>query len=255
MNPLALLLAGSSFLPASSLLAQSSARNTKGSPPIFIFYMIGGVVVLVILATILAKRADAKRRVSVRAALENRGLTHHDQGPPVRAPYELVLAPIQALASRASKTLWSAGGVIDGVEFIALEHHYSTGAGKNRQVHNHSVVSIPVPETWPKLDVYAENLFHKIGEFFGSKDLKVDDEAFNKRFRVKGPSEDFVLLFLTPEIQRLMLNWPKGTTLALGNGRLCVSRSAHLDAAHWPALIDEAVALRNALPKELEAWA
>ena len=102
--------------------------------------------------------------------------------------------------------------------------------------------------------MFPENFFHKIGELFGSKDLKVDDEGFNKRFRVTGASEDFALLFLTPEIQAQMLGWDRHITLAVGSGRLCVVRGTHPNAEQWQALIDAAVALRLALPAELDAW-
>jgi hypothetical protein len=241
------------WLSAAHLLAQTT-RNNSGSPPPYIFFIIGGFILLVILASVFAKRADLKRRAAARAALENRGLIFHELGEPTALPYVLALAPIAALATRPEKTRWSASGELSGVPVMAIEHQYSTGSGKNRQVHNHSVVSIPVPETWPKLDIYAENLFHRIGELFGSKDLKVEDEAFNKRFRVKGVSEDFALLFLTPEIQRLMLQWTKGTTLAIANGRLCISRNSHLSGEQWPTLLDEAVTLRSALPSELDAY-
>jgi hypothetical protein len=233
-------------------LAQSTARNTSGSPPMVMFFILGAVILAVIILTVVSKRNERKRLEAVTAALESRGLTLASVGN--ATPPAVALAPLPKLVSRPERTTWAAEGSIDGVDLVVLEHHYTTGSGKSRQTHNHAVVSFPVPPTWPKIDAYPENFFHKIGELFGSKDIKVDDDAFNKRFRVTGPSEDFALLLLTPEIQAQMLAWDKQFTLAVGSGRLCIVRGSHPTAEQWQTLIDTALALRLALPPELDGW-
>jgi hypothetical protein len=235
-------------------LAQSSSRNKSGAPPMIMFFVIGAVIVTVIVLTAVAKRNERKRIETLTAALASRGLNPTTPDGSQPTPPAVALAPLPKLVSRPERTTWTAEGSIDGVDLIVLEHHYTTGSGKSRQTHNHAVVSFPVPPTWPKLDAYPENFFHKIGELFGSKDIKVDDEAFNKRFRVTGPNEDFVLLLLSPEVQTQMLAWDKQLTLAVGSGRLCVVRGSHPSAEQWQTLIDTALALRLALPPELDGW-
>lgn len=242
------------LLQPTFLLAQSSTRNRSGTPPTIMFIVLGVLIVIVVALIVIAKRHERLRLEAITAALASRGLhlTKPDSLRPT-AP-AVALAPLPKLVSRPERTRWSAEGTLDGLDLVALEHHYTTGGGKSRQTHNHAVVSFPVPTSWPQLDASPEHFFHKIGELFGSKDIKVDDDAFNKRYRVTGGSEDFALLFLAPEIQALMLAWDKHLTLAVGNGRLCVVRNTHPTAEQWLALLDAAVALRLAVPPELDAW-
>lgn len=231
------------------------AAQGKGNlPPWAGFLIIGGVVTGIVLIIVLSMRYEKKRKAAIREALGALGFGGEGKVEDLSTPPAVALAPIEKLATRPEKTTWGVEGSAEGVEMVLLEHHYTTGGGKSRQTHNHSVVSIAVPAGWPRLDVYAEHLLHKIGEMFGSHDFRVEDEAFNKRWRVTGESEDFAVLVLTPEVQAMLMGWDRSTSIAVRAGRLCVYRSGHLNAEGWTALIGRAAALRRVLPGELDAW-
>jgi hypothetical protein len=115
-------------------------------------------------------------------------------------------------------------------------------------------VSFALPTRWPRLTVTHEHFFHKIGELFGAKDLKLDDEAFNKKFRVHASDEDFAVLFLTPDVQAVMMGWQRVESLFVKDERLCLVYAAHLGAEDWGKAIEAAKAFRELLPTELDEW-
>jgi hypothetical protein len=227
------------------------ALRTQSSGP-GAAWIVGGILVMLLVGAFIQTRLEQRRREAVQKALRDLGLSS-DRA--VSTLYAALLAPIERLAQqRADSVEWAAQGVVNGVELIALEHEYTTGSGKSKSTHRHAVVSIPVPEAWPALTITAENFFHKIGDLFGSRDIRVEDDQFNRRYRIKSDSEDFAILFLAPAVQQEMLTWDRSLCVAVRAGRLCVYRSGHPKQAGWTGLIDAATSLRRALAPELEAW-
>jgi hypothetical protein len=229
------------------MLAQNAGR---GGPPAFVFFLVGGVIVFVIVSVILANAHEKKRRASTRSTLESRRFLITERG--VRDAFALL--PIDKLASRPDKIVWSAAGEVGGHPVTLVEHLYHTGGGKNRQTHRHSVVSFTLPTRWPTLAVMHEHFFHKIGEMFGAKDLKLDDERFNKKFRVQGDDEDFAVLLLSPEVQAVMMVWDRAQSLHVKDERLCLVFAAHFGGEDWEKAIEAARHFRDLLPRELDEW-
>lgn len=226
-----------------------AANGNPGKPLAFVAAVVVAILAGVITLVIITAKKERLRRAAIAKALGERGL-QVAQGLGDRE----VLGPIEPLASRLDKSVWSASGTIQGLELVAVEHTYTTGAGKSRQTHNHSVVSFALPVAWPALSVTAENFLHRIGELFGMHDIRLEDEAFNKRFRVKCDDENFAILLLNPEVQGLMMAWEKRLSLAIKGNRLCVMVTRHLDETAWIAFLDSSVAFRMAIAPELDAW-
>lgn len=225
------------------------ARVRNGSPS-WEFFAIGGAVLLIIIVLgIYSSVQDKKRRAKIADRLRNRGFDVGDG----RAEFG-TLGPIEKLASREEKTVWSATGTFDDIEMTALEHEYSTGAGKSRQTHRHAVVSIALPTDWPQLQAYAENFFHRIGEMLGSKDFKLENEEFDRRFRIHTTDENFALVLLSPAVQNVMMTWDRGATLAIEGRRLCLVWTKYFNDEQWLSLLKLAAEFRKAIPPELDAW-
>ena len=65
----------------------------------------------------------------------------------------------------------------------------------------------------------SESLLSRIGEKLGLKaDFKVEDEAFNKRWKVECPAEGFALAILTPEVQEVLKTGHAMDWWAIGGG-------------------------------------
>lgn len=67
---------------------------------------------------------------------------------------------------------------------------FTRGSGKHR--HTYTRVTLFVNNTANVyLALYEENLFTKIGKFFGMEDVQVGDEDIDRRFRIKSKPETF----------------------------------------------------------------
>jgi Protein of unknown function (DUF3137) len=104
----------------------------------------------------------------------------------------------------------------------AVEHSYSRGSGKSRRTYTHTLASTQVPRTWATTTIARANVWNKLSELMGKKDMQLDNSAFNKVFHVTTDDENFALVFLTPQLQEWMLATPKDWSFRVSHGTLHV---------------------------------
>ncbi|MCG3121983.1 MAG: hypothetical protein GIKADHBN_00356 [Phycisphaerales bacterium] len=212
----------------------------------------GGIAVLVTVVVL----ADRARRKKIAEALAALGFEQHTKPDDLEKDSAFaLLGPSWADLRTAGKGVkWTARGEVDGRPVVLVEHQYTTGSGKSRQTHVHVVAATPAPPAWPDVRLTREGLFDKLGAVFGSKDFTVEDENFNKRWKVKTTNEDFALLVLTPQVQAWSMNLDQSTMIRIGPGAITVARRGALAADSVVGLIRRCAELANLLPVELEAW-
>jgi hypothetical protein len=148
---------------------------------------------------------------------------------------------------------WTVFGHVGQTPVAMCEHRYTTGSGKNKSTHYNTIAATPAPQAWPFVELSPESVFHRIGELFGSKDFKVEDEAFNRKWRVKVTDEEFALLVLTPEVQAWCMTLPKYAQVRVGGGAVTVALGKYI-SKDATMLINRCVELSRMLPQELHAW-
>lgn len=226
--------------------------KTKGDPVIAITVVVG-FIALAIAIGVLANVASKKRRAKVALLLNAQGFaTAPDPKDPAHAVAFAAMGSFQTLKRGAGGVRWSARHEASGVSL--LEHYYTTGSGKSTQHHYHTIAAIPCPPTWPALSVEPAGLFAKLAEFFGSRDIKVEDEAFNKRFRVMADQEDFALVVLTPEAQRWFMTLPDALGVRIGAGAIAVFKRRTMKPEELAALAELPARLAALIPPELDAY-
>lgn len=213
------------------------------------FVILGVVVTLMILAEKARKKAITEKLSAVGMAVDFKPT------PEIQAvAFSALGRPWSKLRTGSKGVMWVATGQVDALDVTLLEHRYTSGSGKNRSTHYHTVAATPAPEHWPAVELAPENFFHRIGELFGSKDFKLEDPAFNKKWRVKVDHEDFALLALTPEVQQWAMDLPAGMQIRIGRGAITLCRTRSVRGDDAADLVRRCVALALLIPEELGAW-
>ncbi len=221
--------------------------------PVVAVGVVVGFIALAVTIGALTSLAAKKRRAKIALLLDARGYsTAPEPKDPAHAVAFAASGMFQSLKRGATGVRWSAYREAPGVTL--LEHYYTTGGGKNTQHHYHTIAAVPCPPAWPSLSIEPAGLLGKIAELFGSRDIKVEDEAFNKRFRVKGDSEDFALLVLPPQVQRWFMTLPDGLGVRIGAGAIAVFKRRAMKPEELPALGELPLALAALVPPELAAY-
>jgi hypothetical protein len=240
-------------LAAVSVIILIAARSGGNAAPGVII----GVVVLAILGAMMAAViAERRRAQALHAALTSGGYTVNfkpDAGAKGAAFGSISHLPNLRSGSRGIS--WHAAGQSAGRPIEIVEHRYVVQAGKSTHVVVHTVFSTPCPHTWPGLSLTPENFFHRIGEVFGIKDIRLEDETFNRRWRVKGDDESFAALVLVPEVQQWLASAPGRESWVIGKGRVCLLRHGRVKPADVKATAARVAQLVDQIPPELAAWA
>lgn len=217
------------------------------------FLFIGGAIVVILIIGYFAHKAEQKRKELIRSRLESLGFRVNIGTPPIG--FERIFANIPSLRGGGTNVVWSASATpTNDLPMWILEHRYSTGSGKNRQTHYHTVAATHCPLDWWRFTMTAENFFHRIGDSWGlSKDVNLEDPVFNKRWRVKCDDDSTALAVLTPQVQAVLANAPSHEWWVIGRGVLACVWSRHFSESELESILQRLATLIDALSPEVRA--
>lgn len=113
-------------------------------------------------------------------------------------------------------------GRIEGLECIICRHQWVTGSGKNKTRHSRLVVVLmDVPGRLPEFELAPEHWYHKVGSWFGMKDINFGGsdwaDVFSARYRLTGRNEDAVRDVFTEPVVRWFAEQPQWTVQSAAN--------------------------------------
>ncbi|MCK4872962.1 MAG: hypothetical protein KAS72_09575 [Phycisphaerales bacterium] len=219
----------------------------------FILVAVGIIVaVLVTLAVVASKRLAEKRRAEMDAAMRDAGfetITDPEQSP--RLDW---VGSIKGLSGGTRNITNAWAGLVDDRDIELVQHRYVISTGQTTQVILHRIAAAPMPAHWPIVRLSAENVFTKLGAAFGLRDVQVEDEKFNQRWRIKTDDAEFAQLLLGQSVQAILRDAQPGQSWMVTAGRLIVIERGRFEAAHLPRMTEMLVRVADAIPPELAAW-
>ncbi|MDJ0769957.1 MAG: hypothetical protein QNJ12_14245 [Ilumatobacter sp.] len=161
------------------------------------------VVVAFIAAALLAARYGAqrerKRRLAAQARARSLGYEMDlDDGKPPQlgmALFEL------GRSQRVSYRTWRH----DSPDSV-FQYQYVTGSGDDQKTHRRTAVLVHVPFDAPHLRIELEGFWSTVGRAVGIRDIEIESEAFNDRYRVRSDDERFAITLLDHEMIAWMLS-------------------------------------------------
>lgn len=208
-----------------------------------------------IVGVIAAWASGTSHRHALAAAFAEMGL--EVDPAPSRARRDGLFTPFRNLAALrhgSSGLRFWAGGEVDGRHVFLIEHSYTVHAGNSHYVVRHSAVATACPPTWPSISLRGQNLITGWWANLRGHDFKLENEAFNDRWIVRTDSEDFALLFLSPQVQEFLTSAPSGETWQIGRGWICWFRQKPLKLKDAQLPLERLLGLMRLIPPELEHW-
>jgi len=83
-------------------------------------------------------------------------------------------------------------------------HSFTTGSGKSQQTWVACDVT-PDRATSLTFSLSRQNVFHKVGQWLGLKEVKIGDEAFDQMWFIRTNQPDFLRAALVPELRQRIL--------------------------------------------------
>jgi hypothetical protein len=196
-------------------------------------YLIAAVVVALVG---LAWYLSSVRRKKLAAWAASRGLQFDAQAD---RSFDERYAEFGALRIGHSRQAYNvAMGKQGARSVVAFDYRYVTGAGKNRQEHHFSGVLLGSEIPLRPLRIRSENLFDKVGEFFGLDDIDFESAEFSRSFHVKAADKRWAFDVLHQRTIEFLLQSPR-FSIQFGDSLVFLWRGRRFS----PETFDEAIAV------------
>ena len=135
-------------------------------------------------------------------------------------------------------------------ERCAFEYHYTTGSGKNREVHHFIAAMVNLPATVPPLDIGREHFGTTMLRAIGFSDIALESNEFNEAFRIKAADQQVAFAVLDGRLQEWLLahRTMKWMNLELRGSRVLMVRSG-LDIEGIPEMLTFLAQFRDQIPE------
>ena len=161
-------------------------------PVLIVAAIIVGVLALIGTIVVVALKAEKKRSEALQAAAERMKFTFSRKGDPnLLDRLKNFHLFSQGHSKKIANVLMGKAGALDVAVF---DYAYTTGGGKHSQHWRQTVIFFERDDmSLPKFTLRPENIFHKIGQVFGYKDIDFDShQEFSKRYLLRGEDEEAV---------------------------------------------------------------
>lgn len=161
-----------------------------------------------------------------------------------------------ALLSRghSRKILRLMSGESRGRTFCVFDYRFVTGSGKNRQTHNHTVLTSELPFSSPGLIIRPEHFGDWLAGLLGFDDIDFEYDEFNRAFHVSGPNKKFAYDLCSPSVIEFLLVGRGYAWEFQGRHALMYSPSSgRLEAAQIESALAVFDGLLDRLPRHLES--
>lgn len=164
------------------------------------------IVVIVLASIVLSYRAKKKRREALAAWSRQRGwqLTESDDSYTKRFEG----TPFGTGDNRQARNIMT--GRAGDRSCVVFDYRYdthSTDSKGNRTTSTHwfEIVAVSLPRTVPSLEVGREGVFGTMARAVGIKDIELENEDFNRQFKVKSPDAKFAYDVLHPRMMQWLM--------------------------------------------------
>lgn len=212
-------------------------------PLLFLFGVVGAVA----FGLFEYQKRHHQKRVTRATALASAHGFHLDVGPKDPPPQRFDLFDV-GHGKKVLFQLWR-----PGEQDTVFDYEYTTGSGKERQVHHRTCALISLPFAAAHTKIGPEGFWSGVGRALGLRDIEVESDTFNSRYRVTSDDERFAVTLLDQPMIAWLLSAESGAGEIKfelwGPWLLCVSTRMDIDRQF--GYLDWAAAIRGHMPKVL----
>ena len=160
-------------------------------------YIIGFVLVVIVIATVVAKYFDKKRTAALMQTAMEMGFHYEHDGEPIAPEAKAAMHLFNQGHSKEIHHLLS--GTAAGTDAVLFDYTYIVGYGRSQQVYNQTVAAYRFDPNAPVWQIAPEGFFNKIGAAMGMQDIDFDsNKDFSDRYLLRGPDEAAIRAFFNP---------------------------------------------------------
>ncbi len=209
--------------------------------------LVGAAVALLGAAILFGYQRVKKRRELFRQFAASNGWTWTQRDTSLVSRFQG--SPFGQGSSRRAENVLQ--GSFRNRPMVAFDYTYTTqsGSGENQstQTHRFAICALGLPAALPKLEVVPESVFGRLGTALGMRDLDLESEDFNRRFRVRAVDAKLAYDVLPPRTLEVLLTRPALHLRLAGRDAVCWE-SGHHSPADLLARLDTLSTVLDGVP-------
>lgn len=213
--------------------------------PEFVAFLVA--VPLGIAAALVLGAARRRRRDRVRAWAEAAGHTFREEDDGLEHRFR-GFEPFGKGTSRRVRHVVT--GHRGGHRFLAFQYEHTTGGGKDRKRHVHTVCVLRTPVSSPGLSLRRERLHHRVLDTLGGEDIDFESDAFSRLYWVKGTDRRFAYDVLHPRMMEYLMPHA-GYVWQWRGGDLMLHVAGPIEPERVEAMVDVCGGMVALLPRHL----
>ena len=197
------------------------------------------VIALMVVVFAWSKKQEEKRTAALHAAAEQMGLAFAPLGDDGVVAH---LAGFELFSlGRDRRTFNMLHGQTEDVHVAIFDYQYTTGSGKNRHSPRQTVLCVQSPLLdLPSFALRPEHFFHRIGEWFGFRDIDFDSHPkFSSAWLLRGNEEASIRNLFDAEVLGFFENVSNLCVEAHGSRLICYRGGQRVEPANIRAWLDE----------------
>lgn len=202
-------------------------------------YIISGIVLLVGTIIIVSYRMERARTAELQQLANDLGFDFEAVGGPLLTNGLDGFHLFSQGHSRRSANAMR--GRTRDLDVAVFEYQYTTGSGKHRHTWQQTVIAFTVPgANLPTFSLRPENVWHKIGAWFGYNDIDFETHPrFSRQYLLRGAPELAIRELFTERVLEYFEDNP-GLSAEGAGDRLVVYRAARIKPQEIRAFMERA---------------
>jgi hypothetical protein len=210
-----------------------------------VVFLILFFVAIIVWAIVHSIRAERKRREAMQGACELMGFRYTAQPS---KDFHHRFPPFSLMSQGGSrKSLYLMEGKIGPWEVQVFDFQYVVSTGKSSHTVSQTVVVLPAGgEGLPEFSLCPENLFHRIGKWFGYQDIDIEDhEAFSRAYLLRGTHPEPIRQVFTTELLNLLASQPHWTIECKGDQFIAYKSQKRVEPEKLPEFVADVLRIRD----------
>jgi hypothetical protein len=215
---------------------------------------LGWVVALVIVGAIAVGVASwylAKKRREAFAAFANaHGLTYsqRDLEGIVDHPFRLFSKGDGRRVENVLSGEWR-GNPMRAFDYWYYEESTDSDGNRTKTTYRYTCCLLEIEAAFPPLALTRENVFTRMADGLGFRDIEFESPDFNKRFQVKAKDRRFAFSFVDARMMKWLLALAGKEEFEVAGGWLLVFHRGRRKPVGFAPLIETALAFRTQVPR------
>jgi hypothetical protein len=144
-------------------------------------------------------------------------------------------------------------GELDGRELTCFQHLYVVSTGQTTVPVQNTAIVTEAPQ-WPTVTIRPRGALNAMLLRFGlARGMRLEDDSFNRAFKVSADNEDFALTLIPPEMQRFLIEKPT-LVWRVNPGHVAMIYRGQLRFDRLDGSIERMRTFWSLVPPELTAW-